>query len=207
MLNFFLYGYVKEPEDVETKRQAQSGEFPTHNLSPLDTDYNPCLGNKNREEDAVSAEYMESLILLASKSNSSHSSEEEMVDITEPRFESFCMTNGTVTWKHKPWIPILFVHCSMGYIIRDAAMNSGWDYVLHFVSLLFWIEMHVGVIRYYKHKKYIKCILVQKSLGGLYFLGRIYTCFLFRSILVGVLLTGHECSFVCLLLKSLLFCG
>lgn len=97
VLIFFLYGYVKEPEDVETKRQAQSGEFPTHNLSPLDTDYNRCLGNKNREEHAVSAEYMESLILLASKSNSSHSSEEEMVDITEPRFESFCMTNGTVT--------------------------------------------------------------------------------------------------------------
>ncbi|XP_058729775.1 receptor-like serine/threonine-protein kinase NCRK [Vicia villosa] len=87
----------QEPEDVETKRQAHSSEFPAHNSSPLDTDYNPSLGNKNREEDAVSAEYMESLILLASKSNSSHSSEEEMVDITEPRFESFCMTNGTVT--------------------------------------------------------------------------------------------------------------
>lgn len=64
---YFLYGYVKEPEDVETKRQ-QSSEFPTHNSSQLDTDYNPCLGNKNCNEDAVSAEYMESLLLLSSKS-------------------------------------------------------------------------------------------------------------------------------------------
>jgi hypothetical protein len=52
--------------------------------------------NKNKEADAVSPKYMESLILLTSKSDGWHASEEEMVDIIEPRFESFCMTNGTV---------------------------------------------------------------------------------------------------------------
>lgn len=92
--NIFLYVHVKEAENAEEQRQVPSNEFATHNLSSLDIDHNPCVGNKNKEADAVSAEYMESLILLSSKSNSSHASEEEIVDITEPRFESFCMTDG-----------------------------------------------------------------------------------------------------------------
>lgn len=90
----FLYVHVKEAENAEEQRQVPSNEFATHNLSSLDIDHNPCVGNKDKEADAVSAEYMESLILLSSKSNSSHASEEEIVDITEPRFESFCMTDG-----------------------------------------------------------------------------------------------------------------
>lgn len=92
--NIFLYVHVKEAENAEEQRQVPSNEFATHNLSSLDIDHNPCVGNKNKEADAVSTEYMESLILLSSKSNSSHASEEEIVDITEPRFESFCMTDG-----------------------------------------------------------------------------------------------------------------
>jgi len=102
LLNIFLYGHVKEAENAEKQRQVTSDKFLAHNLSSLDIDHNPCVGNKNKEEDAVSAEYIESLILLTSKSNSSHASEEEIVDITEPRFESFCMTDGTVPWKHSP---------------------------------------------------------------------------------------------------------
>jgi len=96
LLNIFLYGHVKEAENAEKQRQVPSNELPTHDLSSLDIDHNPCVGNKIKEADAVSAEYMESLIMLTSKSNSSYASEEEIVDITEPRFESFCMTDGTV---------------------------------------------------------------------------------------------------------------
>jgi hypothetical protein len=83
-------------EDAEKHRQFPSSKFPDHNSLSLDVDHNPCVVNKNKEADAVSPEYMESLILLTSKSDGWHASEEEMVDIIEPRFESFCMTNGTV---------------------------------------------------------------------------------------------------------------
>lgn len=77
-------------------RRAPSSKFPTHNSSSQDIEHNLCVETKNKEEKEVSAEYMESLILLTSKSDGWHAPEEEMVDITEPRFESFCMTNGTV---------------------------------------------------------------------------------------------------------------
>ncbi|WJX50205.1 hypothetical protein P8452_36540 [Trifolium repens] len=86
----------QELEDAEKHRQVPSSKFPAHNSLSLDVDHNPCVVNKNKEADAVSPEYMESLILLTSKSDGWHASEEEMVDIIEPRFESFCMTNGTV---------------------------------------------------------------------------------------------------------------
>ncbi|XP_061346543.1 receptor-like serine/threonine-protein kinase NCRK isoform X2 [Gastrolobium bilobum] len=83
----------QEQEDVEKQRQAPSIEIPTHGSLPLDIDHNLCVVDKNKEADAVSAEYMENLIPLTSKSEGWHASEEEMVDLTEPRFESFCITN------------------------------------------------------------------------------------------------------------------
>ncbi|GAU36962.1 hypothetical protein TSUD_57400, partial [Trifolium subterraneum] len=86
----------QELEEAEKQRQVPSSKFPTHNSSSLDIDHNPCVVNENKEAGPVSPEYMESLILLTSKSDGWLASEEEMVDIIEPRFESFCMTNGTV---------------------------------------------------------------------------------------------------------------
>lgn len=91
---FFLDGLVKEPQDEEKQRQATPSKFPTHSSLPIYLDHNHSVKNKTKEADPVSAEYMESLIILASKSDGSCVSEEEMVDLTEPRFESFCITSG-----------------------------------------------------------------------------------------------------------------
>ncbi|KAK7262291.1 hypothetical protein RJT34_29857 [Clitoria ternatea] len=84
----------QEPEYVKKQKKTPSSNFPTQDSLPLDIDENLCAVHKDKE--AVSAEYMESLILLTSKSDDLHTTEEEMVDLTEPRFESFCITNGNV---------------------------------------------------------------------------------------------------------------
>ncbi|ESW04270.1 hypothetical protein PHAVU_011G081200 [Phaseolus vulgaris] len=84
----------QELQDAEKKRQATPGKFPTHSSLPIYIDHSLSVEDKSKEADPVSAEYMESLILLSSKSDSSYVSEEEIVDLTEPRFESFCITTG-----------------------------------------------------------------------------------------------------------------
>ncbi|KAE9593188.1 putative protein kinase RLK-Pelle-RLCK-XVI family [Lupinus albus] len=68
----------QEQEDTYKQRQA-----PSHSSLTLDIDH------KNKEAD----ENEESFILKTSKTEGRHASEEEMVDLTEPRFESFCMTS------------------------------------------------------------------------------------------------------------------
>ncbi|KAK7324929.1 hypothetical protein VNO77_28881 [Canavalia gladiata] len=83
----------QELEDPEKQRQAPSSGFPAHNLLPLGIDHNLYVGNENKNVHSVSTEHKESLILLTTKDESWHASEEEMVDLTEPRFESFFMTN------------------------------------------------------------------------------------------------------------------
>ncbi|KAL3530550.1 hypothetical protein ACH5RR_009872 [Cinchona calisaya] len=60
-----------------------------------DISSNPCL-EKDEEGDTISVEHIEKLILLSSNARSWHSQEDEAVDLTEPRFESFCMTNANV---------------------------------------------------------------------------------------------------------------
>ncbi|TKY48541.1 Receptor serine/threonine-protein kinase NCRK [Spatholobus suberectus] len=83
----------QEPEDLEKQRQDPSSRFPSRNLLPLGIDHNLHVGNESEDVHTVSTEHMESLILFTSKGESWHASEEEMVDLTEPRFESFFMTN------------------------------------------------------------------------------------------------------------------
>ncbi|XP_020232620.1 receptor-like serine/threonine-protein kinase NCRK isoform X2 [Cajanus cajan] len=83
----------QELEDAEKQRQDQSSRFLSHNLLPLSNDYNIHFVNENKDEHTASTEHMESSILLSSKGESWHASEEEMVDLTEPRFESFFLTN------------------------------------------------------------------------------------------------------------------
>ncbi|KAF1896798.1 hypothetical protein Lal_00034499 [Lupinus albus] len=65
----------QEHEDTEKQRQG-------HSSLTLD------INHKNKE----AAEHEENF-LLTSKTECWHASEEEIVDLTEPRFESFCMTN------------------------------------------------------------------------------------------------------------------
>ncbi|KAJ1425940.1 Serine/threonine-protein kinase, active site [Sesbania bispinosa] len=87
-------GLFQEAEDVDKQKQAPLSRFPACNLLPLGIENNVSVGNENKDVDKVSTEYRESLILLTSKGEKNwHASEEEMVDLTEPRFESFCMAN------------------------------------------------------------------------------------------------------------------
>ncbi|KAL3518401.1 hypothetical protein ACH5RR_020990 [Cinchona calisaya] len=58
----------------------------------LDIRSNPCLKRGEKEAGNVSVECIEKLILLASNARSWHSQEDEAVDLTEPRLESFCMS-------------------------------------------------------------------------------------------------------------------
>ncbi|MED6155849.1 hypothetical protein PIB30_009055 [Stylosanthes scabra] len=85
----------QESEDAEKPRQASSSSFASCNFMSQDAENNlHVAGDENMNVDAFSPEYMESLILLTSKiPESCHASEEEMVDLTEPRFESFCVTS------------------------------------------------------------------------------------------------------------------
>lgn len=89
----FLSCDTKESEEIEKQTQAPWSRFPPHNSLPLGTDYNHCVGNKDKDVDTISTEYMKSLIFMTSKGENRHASEEEMVDLTEPRLESFCITN------------------------------------------------------------------------------------------------------------------
>lgn len=59
----------------------------------LDIRSYPCTKMGEKEAGCVTVEYIEKLILLASNARSWHSQEDETVDLTEPRFESFCMSN------------------------------------------------------------------------------------------------------------------
>ncbi|KAK7402114.1 hypothetical protein VNO78_14127 [Psophocarpus tetragonolobus] len=83
----------QEQDDLEKQRQAPSSIFPSLNLLPLGIDHNINAENENKDVHTVSTKHMESLILFTSTGESWHASEEEMVDLTEPRFESFFMTN------------------------------------------------------------------------------------------------------------------
>ncbi|XP_028807985.1 receptor-like serine/threonine-protein kinase NCRK isoform X2 [Neltuma alba] len=81
-------------QDAENQMQAPSSESSNQNSLPLGINHNMNVGNKNEEVETVSSEYMESLILLTSEKEGRHGSDDETVDLTEPRFESFCLTNS-----------------------------------------------------------------------------------------------------------------
>ncbi|XP_059429501.1 receptor-like serine/threonine-protein kinase NCRK [Corylus avellana] len=81
------------PIDAEEVRPAPPSK--ESNLCSLagNIDSTPRVGNNTEEADTVSAENIERLILLTSNKRSQHDSDDETVDLTEPRLESFCMNN------------------------------------------------------------------------------------------------------------------
>ncbi|KAJ7981016.1 Protein kinase family protein [Quillaja saponaria] len=85
--------HVEGPMDEEDQRQAPFSKWSARCSLPLDIDHNFCVGKNNKDPDIVSAECMERLILLTSNARSWRASDDETVDLTEPRFESFCMAN------------------------------------------------------------------------------------------------------------------
>lgn len=74
---------------AEKLRHVESCKCSDRHSHPQD-DYSMV---ENAKENACSAEYMDGLILLTSKTRSSHALDDETLDLTEPRFESFCMDN------------------------------------------------------------------------------------------------------------------
>ncbi|KAF1899309.1 hypothetical protein Lal_00019437 [Lupinus albus] len=76
--SLFRVNTFTEQEDAEKQRQALSHSSLTLDIDP-----------KNKEAN----EHEENFTLLTSKTKGWHTSEEEMVDLTEPWFESFCMAN------------------------------------------------------------------------------------------------------------------
>jgi hypothetical protein len=81
--------HLSGPIDAEEIRPAPSSKESSL-CSLADT---PHIGNNSEEADTVSAESIERLILLTSNSRNQQESDDEAVDLTEPRLESFCMTN------------------------------------------------------------------------------------------------------------------
>ncbi|GAV62658.1 Pkinase domain-containing protein [Cephalotus follicularis] len=87
--------YIQKPDDVagspveaEKLRQATSVRQSACKSQPLDIDHTLCVENQCKKPDSVPTEHMERLILLTSKA-SWLAHDDETVDLTEPRFESF----------------------------------------------------------------------------------------------------------------------
>ncbi|KAF9596278.1 hypothetical protein IFM89_008513 [Coptis chinensis] len=82
------------PIDAEDLRRTTSRGWSARRSLPITVDHSLCLEDGMREGDTVlSAEYIERLILLTSKTRSWRASMDETVDIIEPRFESFFQAN------------------------------------------------------------------------------------------------------------------
>lgn len=84
---------ARGPIDAEELRRTTSNKWSARYSLPLDVDSTLCVGIAGQEEDTVSTEYIDRLILLTSKARSWRAPDDETVDLTEPRFESFCMAN------------------------------------------------------------------------------------------------------------------
>lgn len=83
----------ESPVDVELRR-AGTNNWTDRCSLPLDIDRTLCIGDSQTKAVSVSAEYIERLIIMTSNARSWRGPADETVDLTEPRFESFCMANG-----------------------------------------------------------------------------------------------------------------
>lgn len=82
------------PIDDVMARQASSRKWLDRYSLPLDIDRSLCTGNYDNQ-DIVSFEHMERRVRLALKGRNLQvqAPDDETVDLTEPRFESFCIVN------------------------------------------------------------------------------------------------------------------
>ncbi|XP_048444881.1 receptor-like serine/threonine-protein kinase NCRK isoform X1 [Pyrus x bretschneideri] len=89
-VNLFQHIGMDGHKDAEEIRRAKSSKGSVRCSLPLDIDRNLCA---ERDTHSVS-DNMERLILLTSNARSCRANDIETVDLTEPRLESFCVTNG-----------------------------------------------------------------------------------------------------------------
>lgn len=85
--------HLSGPIDAEEIRPAPSSKESSLCSLAVNIDSTPRIGNNSEEADTVLAESIERLILLTTNSRNQQESDDEAVDLTEPRLESFCMTN------------------------------------------------------------------------------------------------------------------
>lgn len=90
-VNLFQQVGMGGPKEAEELRRGSSGKSAVRCSLPLDIDRNLCV---ERGGDIVSDNFMERLILLTSKARSWRASDDETVDLTEPRFEAFSVANA-----------------------------------------------------------------------------------------------------------------
>ncbi|PON42611.1 Serine/threonine protein kinase [Parasponia andersonii] len=109
-------------QDVEELKRVMSYERSGHSL-PLDVDRALCI--ENNVENEISAEYMERLVLLASKARSWRAVDHETIDLTEPRFESFRMGNH---WC-KIWIHLHHHRRQNRCSLQLPATEDSWNHV------------------------------------------------------------------------------
>ncbi|XP_058004219.1 receptor-like serine/threonine-protein kinase NCRK isoform X2 [Hevea brasiliensis] len=84
---------VEGPVNAAELRRDMSVKQSALCSTPLDVEDTPSVEHNAKGADPVSSEYMERLILLTSKARSWRATDEEAVDLMEPRFESFHMAN------------------------------------------------------------------------------------------------------------------
>jgi len=111
---------IKSATDIESRDssaekpqtvQAYSERTQTRCSLPLAVDRNLCEDPERSLQTVLSAEYMEKLILLTSSTHSWRPSDDETVDLTEPRFESFVQPNCGSLWgniREETWIEDMF---------------------------------------------------------------------------------------------------
>lgn len=74
--------------EAEAVKRAAQNTWSTHSSLPLNIDRTLCMQSGN-DSVIVSPEYIKRLMLLSSDARTLHTSDDETVDLTEPRFESF----------------------------------------------------------------------------------------------------------------------
>lgn len=86
----------KEPCDVKISGEIVFGdavEWSRRCSLPLMVDKNLCSEQPTEGDTVLSAEYMDRLVLLKSSARSWRSPDDEIVDLTEPRLETFWQPN------------------------------------------------------------------------------------------------------------------
>lgn len=82
--------HTESSEDAEELKRVVSYNLSVRCSVPLDVNHT-AIHVEDKEENRISAEYMERLVLVASKARSWRASDDETVDLTEPWFEAFRM--------------------------------------------------------------------------------------------------------------------
>lgn len=80
--------------DVLEVRRAGTNNWTDRRSLPLDIDRNLCIRESQTKAESVSTECIEKMIIMTSNAMSWRDPVDDIVDLTEPRFESFCMANG-----------------------------------------------------------------------------------------------------------------